>query len=504
MLGLDADGPNPPRQNSVITILPNEVVAKIFTTGTDIWKDHHPRELPFPILVSSVTSHWRQLARNTPNLWAFIIVPMHKDPNFCLLWTSEWLSRSGGLPISLILDHRISRMMAQPIQESSRIISQIISLLVKSCKQRLYRLDISSIFDPDEIKTALQMLDAPHLQQVSLCNWSSLPSRFSGGETPLPWLINLPNLRKLRFQGTILPYISRLTSLTAYNLHLTYDDVQAVFSTSPDLAHFVLQNMIPIAGPVPLNRDLIQLNSLRSLAITSNGLKKPHGVYLFHLLIIPNLTYLEVDGNLQIFSVLESSISSSKIETLRISNNSTFSNQNIPDFKNCPPLTSLQHLQLIRGPAAGFLSKHKPQVGLSRRRSIDLRPYGKTRAADSTNRRLMPLPIPLAEPPKMPWPELRTITFDTLVASDVAELCRFIQLHKGVQKVELSRTAMRHLSGSLRREGDRIYHPHLKAEGKEGTKDVPEWLGGLVKVRVFDPQAYGLLDGDRFPFHEMP
>jgi len=498
-----------PRQSSAITILPNEVVAKIFTTGTEIWRDNHPYGLPFPILVSSVSNHWRQLARNTPNLWAFIIPPIHKDPDFCLLWTSEWLSRSGGLPLSVILDHRISGRIDRPIQETSPIISQTILLVVKSSKQRLYRLDISSIFDTGEIETALRLLDAPHLQQFSLCNWNTFSSRFSGGEAPRPWLINLPNVTKLRFQGAILPYIPRLTSLTAYNLHLTYSDVQAVFSTSPELAHLVLQNLIPVVGPIPLNRDLIQVNSLRSLALSANGLREPHGVYLFHLLTIPNLTYLEIDGSLQIFSVLGSSISSSKIETLRISNISTFSNQNIPDLKNYPPLTSRHHLQLLRAPTAGFLFRHEPQMGLSRRPSIDLRLSARPRfkptfgrGVEATNHGSMPW----AEPSKMPWPELHTITFDSLVASVVAELCRFVQLHKGVQRVEVSRTVMRHLSGSLRRDGDRIYHllktPIIK--GKEGTKDVPEWLGALVELRVFDPQAYGLLDDGRFPFHEMP
>lgn len=479
-----------PQQNSLITILPNELVAKIFTIGTEIWRDHHPHDLPFPILASSVTSHWRQLARNTPNLWAFIIVPIHKDLDFCLVWTSEWLSRSGGLPLSLILDLD-PRMGAtyRLVQETSRLISQTILLVLKNNKQRLYRLDISAKFNPGEIMTALHILDAPYLQHITLCNWSTTsPSRFSGGETPWPWLTNLPNLTKLRFKGTILPIVPRLTSLTVYDLRLTYDDMQAVFSTSPDLAHLVLQNMLPITGPVPLNHKLIQVNSLRSLALSLRGSKD--AVYLFHFLTIPNLSYLEVDDDLQVFSVLRSSISSSKIKTLRISNISTSFNQDVPDLKNYPPLTSLQHLQLIRAYPAGFLFGHEPQMGLSRRRSIDLRLSGSNKAfsrvvVETTNHRSMP------EPPKMPWPELRTITFDTLVASDVAKLCRFVQLHKGVQKVELSRTAMRHLSGSLRRDGDKVYHlpPQLKTPiiGDEGTKDVPEWLGALVELRVFDP-----------------
>ncbi|KIM39584.1 hypothetical protein M413DRAFT_447062 [Hebeloma cylindrosporum] len=491
-------------------MIPNEILAKIFTAGTDIWRDHHPYELPFPILVSGTTSHWRQLARNTPNLWAFIMVPMHKDPDFCLLWTSEWLSRSGALPISVILDHRIRSRLAGRIQETSHGISQTILRIVKSSAQRLRRLDIFiSSSEPQEILAALHELDAPHLQQVSLCNGDRFPSAFSGGETPWPWLVNLPKLTKLRLRSMLLPFVPHLTSLTAYSLRLTYEDVQAIFSASPDLAHLVLQNLIPIAGPVPLNRDLIQVDSLRSLAISMSGLKNE--VYLFQLLTIPNLTYLEVDDNLQVFTVLGSSILSSKIETLRISGISTFSRQNIPDLKNYPPLASLQHLQLICAPTAALLLfRNEPEMGLSRRRSIGLRtmsPHNNnsifSTTAETTNHR----PTPLAEPPEMPWPKLRTIIFDTLLASDVAELCRFVQLHKGVQRVELSPTAMRHLSGSLRRDGDSIYHllPQLRIpiiKGVEGTKDVPEWLGTLVELRVFDPRAYGLLDHG-FPFREM-
>ena len=87
----------------------------------------------------------------------------------------------------------------------------------------------------------------------------------------------------------------------------------------------------------------------------------------------------------------------------------------------------------------------------------------------------------------MPWPDLRVIRLDTLLAVDVALLCEFIAHRKGLRAVELSHSAMRHLSGSLRRKGDHVYAlpwrtANMSTQNPEGTKDVQEWLAGRVAL----------------------
>src|SRR6266511_2191553 len=123
-MGLPIENEQPTPVLSDITKMPNEIVARFFSAGTNFWREEVPSGLPFPILVCSVCHGWRVLAQNTPELWSFIIPPLHlfdraEDGEH---WTSQWIARSGVLPVSIIIDDRLRTKGNRPVQQSQAVI----------------------------------------------------------------------------------------------------------------------------------------------------------------------------------------------------------------------------------------------------------------------------------------------------------------------------------------------------------------------------------------------
>lgn len=502
------------------TDLPNEIIARIFYAGTQIWSESRTRaqELPFPLLVSGVSAHWRLVARSTPELWTFIVPPLHRDADFCISETVDWLSRSKSLLVSVVLDDRRRVGLAAEI---STLLSKILFCIMDSeAISRLRRLDIFD-YDSAEIVTHLPILrDAINLQQFSFCISVIHPSIIGISSFLWDWSMNLPNLRKLRIQGLFFPYIPNLTSLTVTRVRLSYQNAQAIFSASPNLTTLVLEELLPISLPSNSNLAPINAHSVRSIAVSCKG-NDADGVYILTLLSLPSLVYLELSGPLAmaISLVLGSSISDAKIETLRISNSSSLrsSGGKDEDFRIFHSFTALRHLQIIQAPAAKALFSNVP-IALSRTRTRSIhfqqppavqgshvndlngliRYVHHQGAAASTNAAFVP--VARAD---IPWPDLCDISLDALLAADVAAVCEFVGKHKGVQVLELSKPSMRHLSESLRRCGDKINPLPWRASKpeighSEGTKDVQEWLAARVHLGLLPSPDYGLLDSDHF------
>jgi hypothetical protein len=246
--------------------------------------------------------------------------------------------------------------------------------------------------------------------------------------------------------------------------------------------------IIPLPMAIPPQTTLIRADSLHSLAISLLPSHLPgQASYSFNCLAMPNIKYLELDGDAWQTSVFGQSLSSAHLDTLRISNHCENSfDVDILNFFHS--FSTLRHLQLVHASTRGLLSKGTQD--LVRKTSMnfrDLRPNGRPNLQPS-----QPVPANV-------WPELRIITLDTLIASDVVNLCNFVACHKRVQVVELSTSARRHLSSSLRRNDDIVYQrPSLfeAAGSEEGLNDVKEWLGKMVEIRVLRSPSVGLLYAD--------
>ncbi|KDR80953.1 hypothetical protein GALMADRAFT_153342 [Galerina marginata CBS 339.88] len=491
--------------------LPNEIVAKIFLAGTEIWRELDPLGFPFPVLVSGVCSHWRLLSQGTPELWTFLLPQLRNDPEECLRWTSNWLERSGAMLVSIVIDDRTAS--GPENLDTLMLTRSIVGILglVANNIHRLHRLDILTTDSSTFEDFTKNLNHASHLRHLSLCaRNSALPfSSFVKSPENSRWssLQLLPSLASFRFQNISPPLVSNITSLNAHSLQLDYEDVQKLFTACPNLADLVLPKVLPISGPIPTRSTPIEVPSLRSIAVSSHSIRpETQAIYLFSFIVVPNLVYLEVEGNVRTALLFSSSLSSSKLRTLRVAHCSRFSfhPQGKEDIKFYQSFSTLHHLELIRAPAGELLLKTSAdRPRLERRRSINLRmPTYRDRPIGLGNEGISTSSLQSAES-QMLWPELRSITLDSFLTDDLVSLVSFAKIHEDLQSIRLSKPAMRHLSESLRRNGDVVFTPPSRRQSPgigsndvQGTKDVREWLSESVQLGLVQEPSHGLLEAE--------
>ena len=409
-----------PGPRSPFTTLPNEVTSLIFLKGTEAWRELQPARLPFPILVSGVCSQWRSLSHNSPELWTFIIPPFFRDIEDCLQWVREWLRRSGAMPVSVILDQRLFERPtgSQTITAGTtfRILLEVLSLHT----HRLRRLDVRSDWPETFRRFIAREFDAPHLEQLSLVMYSTrvgdaVPTSLSipqSNNQPLhPALWHTPNLRKLRLKRVRPPPVSNLTSLTVHCLRIDIEGTKILFNHSPGLTHLVLPDLLPINGLVPDQLERIEAPSLRSVAASffATPDEDVPETYIFNLLNIPNLVYLELSTNILPSLLFKDALSNpSSVKKLRVCK----FNRSRQEHEFFESLSGLQELQLIETQILALLRPDQRP----RRRSIGLRdPAYRSRQAFSRPQyealhvvQKQDLRVP-AGTEKL-WPELKSIS----------------------------------------------------------------------------------------------
>ncbi|KAH7920515.1 hypothetical protein BV22DRAFT_799213 [Leucogyrophana mollusca] len=89
---------------SPVESLPNELLSAIFTLATH---DSHdiPHAVSFPIVLSHVCKHWRQVSFSTSSLWTAILLT-HPGKKSQLSRAVDWLARSRNRPLQIHLDFR--------------------------------------------------------------------------------------------------------------------------------------------------------------------------------------------------------------------------------------------------------------------------------------------------------------------------------------------------------------------------------------------------------------
>ena len=468
--------------NTSILSLPVEIVVKIFLEGTELWRNFDPQTLPLPTAVSGVCHHWREISEDMPELWTYILPPLHKELDDCLEWTSKWLERSKSLLVSVVLDDmKVTNDFKRPqVTAAKRKIAKILNLLLEHA-HRVLRLDVRSASHGAFKEFMCDLWNAPNLQQLSLC------ARFHVGhgymflphDDRLEWsaLPRLTNLRKFRFQNISPPSIATLTSLTAHNLKLDYQGMRTLFIGSPHLAHLVLHNLPPSAPRQhPADYPAITLHSLQSIAVDvmTWRLDEPDLFYPFSFLCLPNLSYLEIGGDMPAINRLfGSSLSLAAVRKLRLSN----MNRLLDDVQYFQQLSSLEELELFGVPASKIFS---PSQNQSNGQNKHAKAFSPT------------------------WPHLRSVTLDTTNLETLLATLEFVKERLGrpplkLQTLSLSRNAMR-----LLREGDETSDAHSRFKSKFGEPRGEEWLESLVEVTTLKGPSYGLLDGSRVPLAAMP
>jgi hypothetical protein len=255
--------------------------------------------------------------------------------------------------------------------------------------------------------------------------------------------------------------------------------------------------MLPIALPLPSPLPPIAAPSLKSIAVSFKRvphLDLPYPVSVLHM---PNVEYLEIDGDLDISWAFDSSLSSMKAKTLRLSNRSKGLSREDQIFLRS--FHGLRTLQLLETSTEGLLVDAVVSPSMGRKRSISSL-FSFSSASSSSSSSSSPFCHQC-------WPLLREITLSTIFVEDVMRLCRYVNLNRGIRTIRLSRNARRHLSESLVRDKDIIYMKDLswkrKGSQPQGVDDVDDWLSKLANVTVFKTNPSGLLDREHFPLQEL-
>lgn len=442
---------NPPPSASIY-VVPNEILIEIFKKGVEAWalSKYAQSTVPFPILVCGVCSHWRAVALDTPELWKTIYLPLNLeiastwDP---YTWVSTWIRRAKTIPITVVLD-----IPANPPQIEEICISRVIPFIVKASPAvSVRRLDIRYDQDLDTrhlgeviLQTFQKSFDQQHrltFEQLSLC-FSGIATRnpVMLTESNCPWghsiADQMPVFRvsKLRLQGIAINPLQfpNLTSLTIFDLFATYKDVQALFATSPNLTHLTLRGF-SIAPQSSLTIGNICLQSLQTLAIRFDTTRR-NSAYPLSYLHLPNLKYLELDGNLKlsVSQVLCESFSADQLEILTLSNFEHSFRSPIPTSSYT--LHSVKHIRLINVRLSECMSPSPTSMSV--------------------------------QSSLLNWPALQTLAMNAILARDVIDLLNFTHTH--IRTVYLTPAAQHHLTHNTGRNGHHLTR-NTRINGGNGT-----------------------------------
>ncbi|KAJ7285980.1 hypothetical protein C8J57DRAFT_1708378 [Mycena rebaudengoi] len=512
-----------PEDNVTIESLPNEILAQIFKAGTLL--STYPGWLPCLIVYSAVCRRWRAAALDHPDLWTIIQVSFF--PRGVAPWVAMCLERSKAcfFEITLHLD-----------RDTSMSDVAAVMLLVVQHVHRLRKLFIkadSFVSNPDEVFALLQ--NAQRTPQLTVLELSFPNPHPSASMTVLHngLIMQAPRLCSLRVHGvgSPVPFVG-LRSLDIQGLRASYADFRDMVVASPLLAHLTLPKLRLLIDLESKRLPPIEMPSLTTLAISfskpppSNAFNPCHS--LTSLLSLPNLEYLELAGasTPNLADCFQEPSTFTKLRTLRLVNVSIVSRMSRTEPERdisgyLRGLTTVEDLQLIHTVAEYFIplgdgTRREMSRRRPRTRSINLgynvgRRYGFPQPAP-----LGPIGVPSLLDARNPsthqqpplhsatiYPNLRSISLDTLLAGEVAWLCKLVLERPNLEEVRLSQVAQRHLVGIKLVDGviqetldlhgrmDPIGFPQLDGNGE----DVDRILRERVRVRELDIEGYFQSDG---------
>ncbi|KZP29250.1 hypothetical protein FIBSPDRAFT_1038926 [Athelia psychrophila] len=236
--------------SAAISALPNELLAEIFLAGQEDqslppWPKYVPfipvsrlsslslwsPEIPFEILVSRVSPHWRILAHDTPRLWTSVVLDT-QDKNH-LKNAADYIQRSGALSLDVFV-----RVL--PYRRQTPLTIPAICRLISAEVERLQTLRVESEAEPTGVP-CLQVFfknmpkSAPHLQTLDIRLSGRIPYRLPLTVSAFP--DGLPRLKSLHFvnispHNIILPQYA----ITSLQLHQCAHHVPALRGASQSLS----------------------------------------------------------------------------------------------------------------------------------------------------------------------------------------------------------------------------------------------------------------------------
>ncbi|KAJ6480955.1 hypothetical protein C8R45DRAFT_318783 [Mycena sanguinolenta] len=88
----------------ILTRIPVEITSEIFLHCLPALDAALPSPNSAPLLLGRICRTWRDIAYTNPRLWAVMKICSWRQTD----WVENWLSRAGGAPLSLSLEHSLS------------------------------------------------------------------------------------------------------------------------------------------------------------------------------------------------------------------------------------------------------------------------------------------------------------------------------------------------------------------------------------------------------------
>ena len=422
-------------EDVLIYRLPSEILSGIFMTCQQYGK-HLGKSLPFQVIASHVSDHWRKIVLSTPLLW--------NDIDFHIYVQGRYLAQ-----LEVHLKHSYTCFLDISLHFHVTDLSPYLTLLGRH-STRWRRLSIITRYEPvDDIYALLHSAHTPQLEHLSLNIGIPSSEGVLSPRKQFPYILpavllsDATSLSFVRLAGLALgnlhPPISKVTTLhlDGWTRHyLTQQQFKTIFDSAPAIINLSLNQLCVHHPRDPLEMtSSVRLPDLRYLRI--RGPCSP--LYrLLSLLEVPQLYALSLH-NVDIFdSNLLPTVRSLTLDSCAFEN---------PEIKNVirsfPSITSLS----IDESLPAIFSLLDPNLTVSKA-----------------------------------WPQLETISVRELQWSDISQFCTMVlnRLHgdKPLKQIRLdrrSRTALR-------------------------TKQHLDWLQKLVQIDKCDlvetwPPGLGYEDG---------
>ena len=435
--------------DTIVYRLPSELLSGIFmmcTTTRRAFTRTSLYTLPFQVVASHVSHHWREIALGTPLLWntpTFTVRPSSHINGRIISQLEAHLERSGSCFLDISLDFQFSEELGDYCR-----------LLAKHSR-RWRRLSILSMLEEgSEIHEMLRNAEVPILEHLSLTL-----GRSSGRFRPRQELSSVipsilprpPCLSFVRLAGYALGNLHPPTS-SVTTLHL---DGWAQYYLSHDQFKIILEG-----SPSLINLSLNQLclyHSRDPFAIT-----KPT--------TLPSLRALRIRGPCSPISQLMSLLNSPQLDSITLGSIEFFDSQVMPTVRSLV----LDDCEAI-GQEIGKLVHSLPSLS--------------ELSIDETLPEIFLLVSPIDSEGKtttkqMPWPQLQTITIHDLQSKDVADFCSMVSLRQAggcsLRQINLNRKSRKVLQKQQRLEWLRE-----KVIVENAVIDAP-WPNGLQYEDVND------------------
>ncbi|KDQ08043.1 hypothetical protein BOTBODRAFT_70011 [Botryobasidium botryosum FD-172 SS1] len=270
--------------------LPNELIANIFEL-VEKTPENSTQMLPAraPMNVSQVSTLWREIALNDPNLWTSISVlnaPLHR----------AFLPRSKGAPLDITLVPLQGRRFGHPYHHTEAVHDKIMSMFPYSIGPFIRHLDRWRTLEIDGLQPGTFdyggafASPAPRLETLHVNvkwhenNHSAVESAISRGSSHL-FGGQTPRLRDLTLGGLCIPLTSPI-----------YHDLNKLSLANINFDHSSINDFIAILAACPLLK-MLSLRGVEFPMFNGDGIP-PFGLTIpIHMLRLESIDFCWMDGD---------------------------------------------------------------------------------------------------------------------------------------------------------------------------------------------------------------